>query len=90
MMRFRGVPVREIHGLPYSVHQIGDGQWQVVIQNCERYPSGYSFAPVYGNYREAMDALESWPEGDVMQRGYDSYDYAGDDTGSAYLARWED
>lgn len=87
MLRFRGVPTREIHGLPYSVHQIGEDQWQITIQNCARFPAGYTFAPVYGGYEEAYGALERWPEDDVVQR--ESL-VAGDDTGAVELVRWDD
>ncbi|MCL6453610.1 MAG: hypothetical protein K6T78_08295 [Alicyclobacillus sp.] len=86
MLRFRGAPLREIGGLPYTVHQIGDDQWQIVIQNCPRYPTGYTFAPVYGGYGEALDALEQWPDDDVVQRAA----LAGDDTGAAEMIRWDD
>lgn len=84
-MRIRGIPVREINGLPYAIHKIGDDQWQVVIENCARHPAGYTFAPVYGSYEEALDMLHHWP-GDVTQFG----GLSGDDTGAAYLARHED
>lgn len=87
MLRFHGVPVREIHGLPYSVHQIGEDQWQIVIQNCTRFPTGYTFAPVYGAYQEASGALEQWPVGDVMQR---STGYTADDTGPSEQAHLQD
>lgn len=89
MIRFRGVPVRDIHGLPYTVHQIGDEQWQIVIQNCARYPAGYTFAPVYGAYDEAMGALESWPIDDAAMRGAGPEKWAGDDTGIGYVDAWE-
>lgn len=87
MIRFRGVPIREIHGLPYSVHQIADDQWQIVIQNCSRYPAGYSFTPVYGGYQEAMEALEHWPSDDESYSKREQW--AGDDTGATYMESWE-
>ena len=83
MIRFRGVPVRDVHGLPYSVHQIGDGQWQIVVQNCARYPAGYTFAPVYGAYEDAVEALDHWPVDDALRSERERW--AGDDTGAAYL-----
>lgn len=84
--RVRGTQVREINGLPYSVHQIGDAEWQVVIQNCARHPAGYTFAPVYGSSEEANQALEQWPAADAMRTSY----LAGDDTNAAELAYFED
>lgn len=87
MIRFRGVPVRDIHGLPYAVHQIGDDEWQIVIQNCARYPAGYTFAPVYGGYDEALEALEHWPADDSLTIRRETW--AGDDTGASYLETWE-
>ncbi len=85
VFRFRGVPVREINGLPYAAHQIGENQWQIVIENCERYPAGYTFAPVYGSYEEALQALEQWPNGVHANRAA----LSGDDTGSAFLGQCE-
>jgi hypothetical protein len=69
MFTMRGVPVREIHGLPYTIHQIGDNEWQVAIQNCPRHPAGYAFASVYGSYEEAFSILQQWPEQDAVTRG---------------------
>ncbi|OFW75260.1 MAG: hypothetical protein A2201_12710 [Alicyclobacillus sp. RIFOXYA1_FULL_53_8] len=66
MILHRGYPLREINGLPYSIHQIGVSEWQVVIQNCTRHPAGYTFAPVYGSYAEAMQSLTNWPERDIF------------------------
>jgi hypothetical protein len=86
VFRFRGIPVREINGLPYAVHKIGDSEWQIVIENCERYPAGYTFAPVYGSYVEALQALQRWPDERAANRAV----LSGDDTGSAYLAQCED
>jgi hypothetical protein len=71
IFNIRGVPVREINGLPYAVHQIGAEQWQIVIENCARYPAGYSFAPVYGSLTEAQNVLQNWPARDTHRRGDD-------------------
>lgn len=84
--QFRGVQVREVNGLPYAVHQIGDAQWQIVIENCARHPAGYNFAPVYGSLDEANQALQAWPTADSMRQSQ----VAGDDTGAAELAYFED
>lgn len=84
--QFRGVQMREINGLPYAVHQIGDDEWQIVIENCQRHPAGYTFAPVYGAREEASQALQLWPAGDAMRVSQ----VAGDDTGAAELAYYED
>jgi hypothetical protein len=69
--------MRELHGLPYAVHQIDEGQWQIVIENCPRYPSGYRFPVVYGSEEEAVAALASLHDGLPAQRRH----FAGDDTG---------
>jgi len=78
--------VKSINGLPYTVHQIGEDEWQVAIQNCERHPAGYSFAPVYGSRDDAQAALNEWPSHDSMQTSV----VAGDDTGAAILSYIED
>ncbi|MCL6625467.1 hypothetical protein [Alicyclobacillus shizuokensis] len=81
MFQVRGVPMREIHGLPYAVHQVGEGQWQIVIENCPRYPSGYRFHRIYHSQQEALQSLASWPGHREDPR------VAGDDTGVvAWLA----
>ncbi|MCL6597128.1 MAG: hypothetical protein K6T81_00125 [Alicyclobacillus macrosporangiidus] len=85
MLHIRGVPVREIGGLPYAVHQVGDHAWQIVIENCARHPAGYTFAPVYGSKEEAMAALEAWPDASARFHAY-----AGDDTGASWLVCNED
>jgi hypothetical protein len=85
MMFINGLPTREIDGLPYSVHQISDDTWQIVIQNCARHPAGYTFQPAYHSYEEAIRALENWPG----NRNQDT-SVAGDDTGSALFAYDED
>ncbi|CAM3723162.1 hypothetical protein [Alicyclobacillus pomorum] len=81
--QFRGVPIREINGLPYAVHQIGDHQWQIVIGNCARHPAGYTYTQVYDSYEEALRALERWPSGRVR----DDDSAAGDDTSAVYEAQ---
>lgn len=86
MLSMRKILAREINGLPYVVHQIGDGQWQIVIENCPRHPAGYSFAAVYGSYDEAYETLQHWPAQDAA---YGS-EWAGDDTGTATMAYFED
>lgn len=86
MFRYQGVPLREINGLPYTLHRIGENEWQIVIQNCARHPAGYSFAPVYGSYEDAVQALDNWPQQDVAN----SYSMAGDDTGASMLTQYED
>ncbi len=94
MLSFGGMPMREIHGLPYTLHQVGEDSWQIVIDNCQRHPAGYTFKPVYSSYRDALRALAQWP--DPSADGYDygaqgdsagSEDeaFAGDDTGTVYL-----
>ncbi|WDL97971.1 hypothetical protein [Alicyclobacillus sp. ALC3] len=84
-MRFRGVPLREIHGLPYTVHQTSAGTWQVAIQNCERHPAGYSYPTSYNSYADALSALESWGIEATAK------ELAGDDTGAAEIvAKFED
>lgn len=72
--------MREIYGLPYAVHQTSDGTWQVVIENCERHPAGYTYAPVYNSYDDAVSALWLWGK-DANAKGF-----AGDDTGAAEIA----
>jgi hypothetical protein len=84
-MFINGLPTREIDGLPYTVHQISDDAWQIVIQNCARHPAGYAFQPVYHSYDDAVKALENWP----ASRHHDT-GLAGDDTGSALFAYYED
>lgn len=86
MLRYQGVPLREINGLPYTLHRIGENEWQIVIQNCARHPAGYSLAPVYGSYEDAVQALDNWPQQDVAN----SYSMAGDDTGASMLTQYED
>jgi hypothetical protein len=81
--QFRGVPIREMNGLPYAVHQIGDHQWQIVIGNCARHPAGYTFAKVYDSYEEALGVLQRWPSGSVRADN----GAAGDDTSAVYEAR---
>lgn len=81
MMSIRGIPTREINGLPYAVHQINDGEhYQIAIQNCTRHPAGYTFAPVYASYKEACAALQQWRSSEDL----DTLSMAGDDTGSAH------
>ncbi|MCL6631566.1 MAG: hypothetical protein K6T63_02955 [Alicyclobacillus herbarius] len=93
MFYLRGIPVREIHGLPYAVHQVGDGLWQIVIENCPRYPSGYTFHSVYHSQEEALQALADWPGSErpsgrgTKAHSANSDQWAGDDTGvMAWLA----
>jgi len=91
MISVRGIPTREINGLPYSVHQIqrddqGQEQYQIVIQNCVRHPAGYTFAPVYTSYRDAITALQQWRSGAELT----SFVFAGDDTGSVYETQLDD
>lgn len=86
MFNYRGLPLRELHGLPYTLHRIGENEWQIVIQNCSRHPAGYSFAPVYGSYEEAVEALQHWPAQDISS----TYGMAGDDTGAVLLTNTEE
>lgn len=71
--------MREIHGLPYAVHQTSEGTWQVVIQNCERHPAGYTYPTVYTAYDDALSALQSWGSEAAAK------ELAGDDTGAAEI-----
>lgn len=86
MFQYQGLPLKEINGLPYTLHRVGENEWQIVIQNCARHPAGYTFAPVYGSYEQAVDALRNWPGQDIAN----TYSAAGDDTGAAMLANLED
>lgn len=81
MFEARGVPTREIDGLPYSVHQVAQDKWQIVIQNCERHPAGYTFPEVYHNLNDALQALTDWPESSS-----NTAPVAGDDTGAVEIA----
>lgn len=84
MFAFRGVPIRELNGLPYSVHQCSDAAWQIVIQNCPRYPAGYTFEPKYESYEEALSALNHF--GTTTHEQWAS----GDDTGALELIFFEE
>ena len=78
MIEFRGVPVCEVNGLPYSIYQAGQSEWRMVIQNCARYPAGYVFPGLYESYDEALTALAG-------SGGSKTASAAGDDTGASYL-----
>ncbi|MDI3256474.1 MAG: hypothetical protein QJR01_01875 [Kyrpidia sp.] len=57
----RGLPHREIDGLPYTVHQAAPGRWHIVIQNCPRHPTGHFLPLAYPSREAAMAALEEGP-----------------------------